>query len=98
METASFQLPTVNIGERQRGRERAANVIDAAANRDAIVAAISHARSGAFRESLRGISNPYGDGTASEKILKVLTSAPLGQELLVKRTAPAKAESAGSKP
>lgn len=98
METASFQLPTVNIGGRQRGRERAMNVIDAAANRDAIVSAISRARSDAFRQSLRGMSNPYGDGTASEQILKVLTSAPLGQELLVKRAAPAKAESAGRKP
>jgi hypothetical protein len=43
------------------------------------------------------MSNPYGEGTASEKILKVLTSAPLGQELLVKRAAPVKAESAGRK-
>lgn len=31
------------------------------------------------------MSNPYGDGTASEKIAQVLTSVPLGQELLCKR-------------
>jgi len=85
METASFEVPTVNIGERQRGRERAENVIDAAANREATLTAIARARSREFRESLRGMSNPYGDGTASEKIVDVLTSAPLGTELLVKR-------------
>ena len=82
METASFAVPTVNIGERQRGRERAANVIDAPANREAVLSAIALARSSKFRESLRGMTNPYGDGTASEKIVDVLTSAPLGRELL----------------
>jgi len=95
METASFAVPTVNIGERQRGRERAANVIDAPANREAVLFAIALARSSKFRESLRGMTNPYGDGTASEKIVDVLTSAPLGRELLAKKAWRLKAESAG---
>ncbi len=94
METASFAVPTVNIGERQRGRERAANVIDAPANREAVLSAIALARSSKFRESLRGMTNPYGDGTASEKIVDVLTSAPLGRELLAKKAWRLKAESA----
>jgi len=95
METASFAVPTVNIGERQRGRERAANVIDAPANREAVLSAIALAGSSKFRESLRGMTNPYGDGTASEKIVDVLTSAPLGRELLAKKARRLKAESAG---
>jgi UDP-hydrolysing UDP-N-acetyl-D-glucosamine 2-epimerase len=90
METACFAVPTVNIGERQRGRERAANVIDAPANREAVLSAIALARSSKFRESLRGMTNPYGDGTASETILEVLTSAPLGRKLLAKRALPLK--------
>src|SRR5713101_453030 len=90
METASFAVPTVNIGERQRGRERAANVIDAPANREAVLSAIALARCSKFRESLRGMTNPYGDGTASEKIVDVLTSAPLGRELLAKKSVAAK--------
>ena len=96
METASFAVPTVNIGERQRGRERAANVLDAAANREAILTALSRARSREFRDSLRGMANPYGDGTASEKILQVLTSAPLGRKLLTKKALPPKADHAGN--
>jgi UDP-hydrolysing UDP-N-acetyl-D-glucosamine 2-epimerase len=86
METASFALPTVNVGMRQKGRERPKNVIDAAPDTNSILAAIAQARSSAFRESLNGMTNPYGDGYASERILNVLTTTPLSQELLVKRS------------
>jgi UDP-N-acetylglucosamine 2-epimerase (non-hydrolysing)/GDP/UDP-N,N'-diacetylbacillosamine 2-epimerase (hydrolysing) len=94
METPSFALPAVNIGERQRGRERAANIIDATANRDEIIAAVKRARSQPFRESLSGMNNPYGEGAASEKILEVLTNAPLGEKLLIKRAMPIAVQSA----
>jgi UDP-hydrolysing UDP-N-acetyl-D-glucosamine 2-epimerase len=85
METPSFALPSVNVGLRQRGRERARNVIDTEADVDAILHAIERARSDEFRRSLEGITNPYGDGVASRKIVEVLTTVPLGDELLVKR-------------
>jgi UDP-N-acetylglucosamine 2-epimerase (non-hydrolysing)/GDP/UDP-N,N'-diacetylbacillosamine 2-epimerase (hydrolysing) len=85
METASFALPTVNVGVRQKGRERARNVLDAAADVDAILARIAEALSETFRASLEGMTNPYGDGHASERIVQVLTTCPLGQELLVKK-------------
>jgi UDP-N-acetylglucosamine 2-epimerase (non-hydrolysing)/GDP/UDP-N,N'-diacetylbacillosamine 2-epimerase (hydrolysing) len=88
METASFHLPTVNIGLRQQGRERASNVLDAPADTGAILAAVGAARHPDFRASLHGMSNPYGDGVASEKIAEILTSAPLGQKLLMKRAVP----------
>jgi UDP-N-acetylglucosamine 2-epimerase (non-hydrolysing)/GDP/UDP-N,N'-diacetylbacillosamine 2-epimerase (hydrolysing) len=97
METASFALPTVNIGMRQQGRERARNVLDAAAEKVSILKAIEIAQTAEFRESLVGMENPYGDGHASDKIVNVLTTVPLGRELLVKRhMAPVeKPESAG---
>lgn len=85
METASFALPTVNIGLRQQGRERARNVLDAAPEAASICEAISRARSRDFRQSLAGMDNPYGDGHAAEKIVGVLTSVPLTPELLIKR-------------
>jgi len=88
METASFHLPTVNIGMRQQGRERARNVLDAAANKASILDAIEVARTPDFRRSLEGMVNPYGDGHASERIVQVLTTVPLGRDLLVKRHAP----------
>jgi UDP-hydrolysing UDP-N-acetyl-D-glucosamine 2-epimerase len=88
METASFALPTVNIGIRQQGRERAGNVLDAAANVADIVAAIGAARRAEFPAALRGMRNPYGDGMASERIVEVLTSVELGQKLLMKKGTP----------
>ena len=88
METPSFALPTVNVGLRQQGRERAQNIIDAAPEAQAILEAIRKAKSAEFRESLQGMSNPYGDGRASEKIVHVLTTVPLSQELLLKCHAP----------
>ncbi len=85
METASFALPTVNIGLRQQGRERARNVLDSAPDVESIREAVETARSQAFRSSLMGMTNPYGEGLASEKIVRVLTTVPLSQELLMKR-------------
>jgi UDP-hydrolysing UDP-N-acetyl-D-glucosamine 2-epimerase len=87
METPSLALPTVNVGLRQQGRERAQNVIDAAPDTHAILDALRTAKSELFRESLHGMTNPYGDGFASERIVQVLTTVPLSQHLLMKRHA-----------
>ena len=87
MEAASFALPVVNVGIRQQGRERARNVIDVPAEASVIRAALDRALSPAFRESLAGMANPYGDGTAAETIARVLVSVPL-DGLLIKQPAP----------
>jgi UDP-N-acetylglucosamine 2-epimerase (non-hydrolysing)/GDP/UDP-N,N'-diacetylbacillosamine 2-epimerase (hydrolysing) len=84
MEAASFGLPVVNVGFRQKGRERARNVLDAEPETNAILARIEEGMSSEFRASLAGMANPYGDGHAAEKIVQVLTSTPLSGELLVK--------------
>jgi UDP-N-acetylglucosamine 2-epimerase (non-hydrolysing)/GDP/UDP-N,N'-diacetylbacillosamine 2-epimerase (hydrolysing) len=85
MEAASFSLPVVNVGFRQKGRERARNVLDAEPEALAIRAKIAEAASPSFRESLVGMINPYGDGHAAEKIVQVLTGTPLTEDLIVKR-------------
>ena len=85
METASFALPTVNVGLRQKGREQPRNVLDADPSAESILDAIHKARSSAFRQSLVGMSNPYGDGHAAERILEVLTNLPSRDQLLMKR-------------
>ncbi len=86
-EAPSFKLPVVNIGDRQRGRVRAANVIDVRGGRAEILQGIRKARSARFRASLRGMRNPYDrfrDGRASERIKNVLKRAPLRAEALKK--------------
>jgi UDP-N-acetylglucosamine 2-epimerase (non-hydrolysing)/GDP/UDP-N,N'-diacetylbacillosamine 2-epimerase (hydrolysing) len=85
METPSLALPAVNVGLRQRGRERARNIIDSEAHPAAILSAMEMALRPAFRASLAGMENPYGDGHAAEKIVHVLTTVPLTQSLLMKR-------------
>jgi UDP-hydrolysing UDP-N-acetyl-D-glucosamine 2-epimerase len=84
VEAPSFRLPAVNIGDRQRGRLRAANVIDCGPESGAIVAAIGRALSADFRASLEDLANPYGDGHAAERIVRVLRAAPLDGDLVKK--------------
>jgi UDP-N-acetylglucosamine 2-epimerase (non-hydrolysing)/GDP/UDP-N,N'-diacetylbacillosamine 2-epimerase (hydrolysing) len=95
METASLGLPTVNVGVRQQGRERARNVLDAPAERGAIRSAVDRALDPAFRASLAGLSNPYGDGRAAERVRDVLARVPLGERLLWKRAVPVEPRWAG---
>ena len=76
-EAPSLGVGTVNIGDRQRGRLKASSVIDCAPQRDAILAAIHRLYTPAFRQALQASVNPYGQGGASEKIVKVLHDHPL---------------------
>jgi UDP-hydrolysing UDP-N-acetyl-D-glucosamine 2-epimerase len=87
MEAASFALPVVNVGIRQQGRERASNILDTPADDSSIRAAIGQALTPEFRASLKGMANPYGNGTAAKTIAHVLTTVPLGG-LLIKQPAP----------
>jgi UDP-N-acetylglucosamine 2-epimerase (non-hydrolysing)/GDP/UDP-N,N'-diacetylbacillosamine 2-epimerase (hydrolysing) len=86
METPALELPTVNIGRRQKGRERARNIIDVDPDASEIVTAVERALSPSFRASLAGMENPYGDGHAAERIADVLAEVPLGEALLVKKS------------
>jgi UDP-hydrolysing UDP-N-acetyl-D-glucosamine 2-epimerase len=85
IEAPSFELPVVNVGSRQDGRLRAANVIDVGADAGAIVAAIRRAVSPEFRAGLAGLVNPYGDGLAAERIVETLKATEPGPRLLRKR-------------
>jgi len=59
IEAPSFKVPTVNIGDRQKGRIQADSTLNCLPDANAIQKAINHAISTAFREGLSGISNPY---------------------------------------
>lgn len=87
METPTLGLPTVNIGARQRGRDRAANIIDCPAEPEAIKAAIAKARSTEFRAIASACGSPYGDGRAGERIAAILATLPERDTLLHKRAA-----------
>ncbi|MDY6876674.1 MAG: UDP-N-acetylglucosamine 2-epimerase [Chloroflexota bacterium] len=86
VEAASFALPVVNIGTRQQGRVRSANVIDVGYNRNEILDGIQRALS---RKLLAGweqmVVSPFGDGHAAERIVHSLKQASLNDHLLIKR-------------
>ncbi|MEO1040295.1 MAG: UDP-N-acetylglucosamine 2-epimerase [Pseudomonadota bacterium] len=68
IEAAGFGLPVVNIGDRQKGRERSANTIDVAATPDAILDGLRRADDAAFRARARTADNVYGDGETGPRI------------------------------
>jgi len=85
LEAPSFELPAVNVGRRQDGRIRGRNVIDVPHDEQRIAEAVRRALEPAFRTSLRGMVNPYGDGHASELIVEILASAKIDETLLFKQ-------------
>jgi len=85
-EAPSFKLPVVNVGERQAGRERAANVIDAPHDKNEIGKAIEYAlHDTGFRARLAKCRNPFGDGKSSARIVEVLAETAIDGRLLRKR-------------
>ena len=87
MESGSFALPVVDVGLRQRGRERGPNVLHAEADSNSIAAALAVAGGEAFHCQLNGMTNPYGDGCAAERIASVLANLPSRERLLFKNPA-----------
>jgi UDP-hydrolysing UDP-N-acetyl-D-glucosamine 2-epimerase len=78
VEAPAFKIPTVNVGDRQKGRIRAKNVIDVPLCQLANIAqAIRKAISLDFRDSLRGLINPYDMGNTSSTIVEILREIPL---------------------
>lgn len=87
-ESASFKLPSISIGTRQTGRECAKNVLFVGHNKKNIVGAIIDVLHGnKFKKALRSCRNPYGDGHASERIVKILQRVPINTRLMRKRIA-----------
>jgi GDP/UDP-N,N'-diacetylbacillosamine 2-epimerase (hydrolysing) len=85
IEAASMKAPVVNIGNRQRGRIHGRNVIDVTCEKSDIRDGIASVIKPEFRANLSDLENMYGDGHAAERIVEVLTTAPLDQRLLMKR-------------
>ncbi|MET4477599.1 UDP-N-acetylglucosamine 2-epimerase [Bradyrhizobium sp. F1.13.3] len=80
LEAPSFGVPTVDIGDRQKGRERAASVFHAAPERNAIAAAIS----AALQRGRQATVNPYGDGESSRRFADIVAGFPDFRQLLAK--------------
>ena len=72
IEAPTFRKPTINIGDWQKGRIKADSIIDCKPEKESIINAIKKAISVDFQESVKKTINPYGNGGASSKIVKIL--------------------------
>jgi UDP-hydrolysing UDP-N-acetyl-D-glucosamine 2-epimerase len=84
IEAASFRLPVVNIGNRQKGRVRGDNVIDVGYTQAEILAGIDEATSSGFSKKISNMRNPYGDGQAATRIADKLRQVKINKTLIFK--------------
>lgn len=85
LEAPSFRIPVVNVGNRQRGRPQASNIINCGYSDKAIAAAIDTAlHDSAFRATCATAVNPFGDGKSSDRICEVLRDIPIDARLMDK--------------
>jgi GDP/UDP-N,N'-diacetylbacillosamine 2-epimerase (hydrolysing) len=77
IETPSFKIGTINIGDRQKGRIKALSVIDCEPVQISIEIALQHLYSKNFQELLRTVINPYNGDCVAKKIMHVLEEYPL---------------------
>ncbi len=77
IEAPSFNIGTINIGDRQKGRIRAGSVIDCPPTREGIEHAIDELYTDTFQEKLKNNVSPYGDGNAARRITDVIKAHDL---------------------
>jgi len=86
LEAPSLKLPAINIGNRQRGRMQAVNVINANHDEGEILQAIDTALyDKKYLKILENCNNPYGDGYSSERIVEILRKIEINNKLIDKK-------------
>lgn len=79
LEAPLYNVPTINIGDRQKGRIRVKSIIDCAANAEAIVNAIKFAFSKSFRESIKNLKHPSEQVDTAQKIVRYIETTELSR-------------------
>ncbi len=72
VEAPTFKKPTINIGDRQKGRIQATSIINCRSQEDEILNGINKALNKEFLDEIQQIVNPYGDGNTTSKIIEVI--------------------------
>ena len=70
IETPAFHVPTVNIGDRQRGRLQSESIVNCGTSKSEIINAIKKTMTDEHKEACRRVICPYGNGNAAEQIAK----------------------------
>lgn len=85
IETPAFGIPTVNIGDRQRGRLQSESIINCGVDKESICSAIEKAMSDDFKKICREVVSPYGDGHAAENIASKIIEVVNKNEIDLKK-------------
>ena len=78
LESPSFRVPTVNIGDRQKGRIQAGSVLNCSPKKDEIIESIQRALSPDFKQSIEDIKNPYEKKNTAKNIKNIIKKSELG--------------------
>lgn len=85
VEAPCFGIPTVNIGDRQKGRLRAESIIDCYPEREDIQKCINKVMSTEFKEYARNAINPYGNGNTAADIVSTVKEFLLDNKVNLKK-------------
>ncbi len=85
LEAPTFKKGSLNIGRRQLDRVQGLNVVNCETDVSSIRKGVRKLMSTEFKQSLTKVTNPYGDGNSSERILDILKSTPIDSKLMIKR-------------
>ncbi|MCD4819046.1 MAG: UDP-N-acetylglucosamine 2-epimerase [Candidatus Cloacimonetes bacterium] len=85
LEVPYFKIPTINIGDRQKGRIRHKSIIDTDYSVESIKIEIGKALDSKFRSSLENMKYKFGDGHAAERIINVLKNTEIYEKLMRKK-------------
>jgi len=84
LEGPTFKIPTVNIGDRQKGRIKASSIISCSPTSRDIKIAVDKALSPEFQKLAQNVDNPYGNGNASKKIVDVIRQFTITEDVVKK--------------
>ena len=85
-EVPFFRIPTINIGDRQKGRIRHESIVDTDYSVSSIVKGIKIALEPNFRKRLKKMKYKFGDGHAAERILKILKDIKINEQFMRKES------------
>lgn len=85
IEAPAFHVPTVNIGDRQRGRLQSESIINCGISTGEITEAIRKAMTDGHKEICRNVFSPYGDGHAADQISEKAIEVVIGGGIDLKK-------------
>ncbi len=86
-EAPYFKIPTINIGDRQKGRIRHKSIIDTDYNIDSIVNGIKKAQNDEFKKSIKMMKYKFGNGSTAEKMVRIIQDVTIDEKFMRKQLA-----------